>query len=205
MVCVISPREIDLGEFTLEIPALDLTAGIYHLKGPNGAGKTTFMRFLLGFLPTPNCLTKYDRIPANQGYVPQNFRESLLPWLNARQNTCLLKGHESEALRLLQLFGFAESDLASSPHRLSGGQAQRVAIAREISARPDLLVLDEPFSALDRGTSRCVLQAILDARTSRSVIILSTHVPVEDIIPGAPVRVLNVERTQDARAILWFA
>lgn len=204
MGCTIAARAVDLGEFTLSIPSMTLTPGIYHVNGPNGSGKSTFMRFLLGLLPGANQPGAADSLPEERGYVPQNFREPLLPWLTAGQNLAVLRASSARALELLDHFGFARGDLEKRPHYLSGGQAQRLVVAREVATRPTLLVLDEPFSALDRQTSRLVLQAILDERHENAVVLLSTHIPVEDILPTALVTRLEVERTADTIARVWL-
>ncbi|HEX8125268.1 MAG TPA: ATP-binding cassette domain-containing protein [Allosphingosinicella sp.] len=184
---------------------MTLTPGIYHVNGPNGSGKSTFMRFLLGLLANDNRPSDADLLPPDRGYVPQNFREPLLPWLTAGQNVSVLKESSAKALELLERFGFARGDLGKRPHFLSGGQAQRLVVAREVATRPSLLVLDEPFSALDRQTSRLVLQAVLDERIEDAVVLLSTHIPVEEILPTVQVKRLEVERTEDTVARVWLS
>lgn len=200
----VAPRCVDLGEFSLAVPALELGPGLYHIKGPNGSGKTTFMRFLLGLLERTNKPAADDLIPRLRGYVPQSYREALLPWLSAKQNALLLKRGKAEALDLLMRIGFSPGDLGKRPHALSGGQAQRIVVAREVAARPALLVLDEPFSALDRETSKLVLKAMVDMRPDDATTILSTHIPVEDILPEVQVIGISVERTTDTVATLWL-
>lgn len=204
MSCFIAGRTIQVGEFGLSFPDLELYPGIYHLKGPNGSGKTTFMRFLLGILNEAARPFPTDVLPSRKGYVPQNFREGLLPWLSTENNVRLLRNTADAALNLLRTFGFSEGDLRKKPHLLSGGQAQRVAVAREVTERPDLLVLDEPFSALDRDTSRRVLRAVMDFSTPTSVALISTHIPIEEIIPSIAVNTIEVARTQDTLAELWL-
>jgi ABC-type multidrug transport system ATPase subunit len=198
----LSARSIHLEQFSLRIPTLSLVPGIYHLHGANGSGKTTFMRYLLGLLPDPNQLGEDDVVPQSRGYVPQNYRDPLLPWLSVLGNIGLFGDHQATALSLLEKFGFARSDLRKSPHKLSGGQSQRVALAREISLKRDLLVLDEPFSALDRETCRVVLSGLIESSPSSQTIILSTHIPVGDLMSGASLCSLTVERTDDFSAEL---
>jgi ABC-type multidrug transport system ATPase subunit len=199
----LAPAAIKLEDFTLHVPDICLTAGIYHLKGPNGTGKTTFMRYLLGFLE--GHLKPAQNRGIRCGYVPQNFRESLLPWLSARANAELIRASAGAALQLLHEFGFQQGDLRKRPQQLSGGQAQRIVLAREIAAAPNMLLLDEPFSALDRDSCSRVLLSLLSDFSTLGIIILSTHIPIQEIVPGVEVREISAERTDDSSASLWLA
>ena len=199
------PRTIQLDQFALRIPEVKLTPGLYHLQGANGSGKTTFMRFLLGMLPDPNAPSVDDIVPAGKGYVPQGYRDALLPWLSVAKNVQLFGGDQSTAFSLLEQFGFAKSDLKKAPHHLSGGQSQRVALAREIAQHPELLVLDEPFSALDRESCRTVLSALIAQSPPTQTVVLSTHIPIDELVSGVTVSPLSVERLDDFTAELCAA
>lgn len=144
--------------------SLDVAAGEFlTILGPSGSGKTTLLKVVAGF-ETPDegdvvvdgrDLTEADPARRNIGMVFQNY--ALFPHLSVERNvafplrmrgvkTAEIKARVAEALALVELSGF-ESRL---PKQLSGGQQQRVALARAIVFRPSLLLLDEPFGALDR-------------------------------------------------------
>ncbi len=138
--------------------------------GPSGCGKTTLIRILAGLdFPTSGQVLlkgkKVDGPSAEQGMVFQDY--TLFPWLTVKKNVMFgleVKGvgrmrAESEASEWLEMVGlskFAEV----YPSQLSGGMKQRVAIARSLANRPEILLLDEPFGALDAQT-RSSMQAYL--------------------------------------------
>lgn len=136
------------------------------LVGPSGCGKSTLLNITAGLLePTEGCV-KFIDVAA--GYEPRMsivFQETgLFPWRNVHDNiafgleTAGMKADEKEArithyIELVGLKGFEKS----FPHQLSGGMRQRVGIARALAIEPDLLLMDEPFSALDAQT-RTIMQ-----------------------------------------------
>ncbi|MEN1970081.1 ABC transporter ATP-binding protein [Lentibacillus sp. N15] len=144
---------------------LDLDEGqMLAVLGPSGCGKTTLLRCIAGF-ETPDTgtitisgRTVYDGTtivkPEKRwiGYVPQEG--VLFPHLTVAQNIAFgLSGKEKRSYRIdemLELVGMAGLG-ARMPHELSGGQQQRVALARALAPSPSLVLLDEPFSALDAG------------------------------------------------------
>lgn len=153
---------------------------IVALLGPSGCGKTTFLRLIAGFeFPDAGVIQINDRLVANEtvripaearrvGMVFQDY--ALFPHLTVAGNVAFgVKGSSSEKTgrveELLRLVGL--SDLgARMPYELSGGQQQRVALARALAPRPEILLLDEPFSNLDaalraevRGEIRTILKA----------------------------------------------
>ena len=152
--------------------SLDLVAGAFvSLVGPSGVGKSTLLRILGGLLePTTGSVSWNGSGPEEQaesiGIVFQ--RDNLMPWRSTRKNVRLpleLSGVPSaEAdervaamIELVGLSGFEES----YPGQLSGGMAQRVALARAPVHRPTLLLLDEPFGALDAMTRERMSQELL--------------------------------------------
>jgi putative spermidine/putrescine transport system ATP-binding protein len=132
------------------------------LLGPSGCGKTTALRLLAGFdQPTSGSVLVDDqdvsRVPANKrdmGMVFQSY--SLFPTMSAQENVAFglrMRGQSGAARRkraveLLELVGLAEH-VKKYPHQMSGGQQQRVALARALAVEPQVLLLDEPLSALD--------------------------------------------------------
>src|ERR1700761_819551 len=142
---------------------LDIEDGeLIALLGPSGCGKTTALRILGGFdRPTAGRVLVNDKDVTN---VPPNKRDmgmvfqaySLFPNMNVRDNVAFglrMRGggkpqRQQRADELLELVGLAQT-ADRYPHQLSGGQQQRVAIARALAIEPEVLLLDEPLSALD--------------------------------------------------------
>jgi molybdate transport system ATP-binding protein len=167
------------GDFTLDAALSVVPGEVVALLGPNGAGKSTLLRALAGLLPVDGGrITVAGRAlddPAARVFVPPErrpvgivFQDYLLfPHLSVRANVEFAprsaglgrQAARAVAAELLGRFGLA--DLAGRrPRTLSGGQAQRVALARTLAARPAMLLLDEPLSALDAG-SRAAVRADL--------------------------------------------
>lgn len=136
------------------------------IVGPSGSGKTTVLRMIAGFEFPDHGEILFDNqlladghqaIPAHQrriGYVPQDG--ALFPHLTVAENIAfsLSSNKTARRIRVNELLAQVElsADMASRwPHELSGGQQQRVALARALAQQPRLMLLDEPFSALDAG------------------------------------------------------
>src|SRR5712692_5548087 len=137
---------------------------VVALLGPSGCGKTTLLRVIAGFVRQAAGRVRVDgapvdHLPANQrniGIVFQNY--ALFPHMTVVENVAYglrargMRGPEIQArvsrfLDIVQLGGFRER----LPRQLSGGQQQRVALARALAVEPSILLLDEPFAALDRN------------------------------------------------------
>jgi putative ABC transport system ATP-binding protein len=170
---------------------LDLHAGeLVVLLGPSGSGKSTLLNILGGLdFPTSGAayyldhdltsrdearLTGYRR--EHVGFVFQFY--NLIPSLTARENVALVTDIAPRGLRpedALALVGLAQR-VDHFPSQLSGGEQQRVAVARAIAKRPDLLLCDEPTGALDVATGITVLEAIETAsRELQATTALITH------------------------------
>lgn len=200
---------------------LDLARGeTLALLGPSGCGKSTLLRVVAGLL-TPS-----------EGHVHNGFtrlacvfqQPRLLPWKNALDNIALglqAQGMERSARRALARelaasLGLAPDDLLKYPHALSGGMQSRVALGRAFAIAPDLLLLDEPFSALDVGL-KSELHGQLRERVAHgeATVLLITHDVMEatrlaDRIvlmapaPGRLVREYRLSLPQDQRSTAWI-
>jgi NitT/TauT family transport system ATP-binding protein len=127
--------------------------------GPNGCGKSTLINMIAGLIAPDAGEVLFDGRPLSDvkfGYVFQNYREALFPWLSAFDNIAyplkLMRVARAERDRrveqLVARLG-VKIDLALYPYQLSGGQQQLVSIMRALIVEPEILFLDEPFSALD--------------------------------------------------------
>jgi sulfonate transport system ATP-binding protein len=156
---------------------LDIAAGQFvSIIGPSGAGKSTLLRLLAG-LDAPTGGRIELRMPGRKADVRIMFQEDrLLPWRTVRRNVVLgLRGRDEDAVEILRAVGL-EGRADEFPVVLSGGQRQRVALARALIHEPDLLLLDEPFGALDAIT-RAAMQLLLEqllAEHPRTVLLV-TH------------------------------
>ncbi len=158
------------------------------LMGRSGSGKTTLLRILGGLLaPTPDSIVRYygERVegpPPGVITVFQNYAASLLPWRTVEKNVALglegkvgreeVRERVADALAMVGL-GKRAKDY---PWRLSGGMQQRVQLARALAMRPSVLLMDEPFGALDAMTKTSLQDELLQVyeRTGATVVFV-TH------------------------------
>jgi NitT/TauT family transport system ATP-binding protein len=142
-------------DFGLDIPRGQLIS----VFGPNGCGKSTLINLIAGLIPADAGEILFEGKPLHAikfGYVFQNYREALFPWLRSIDNIeyplklmKLSKGERrTRTERLVTNLG-VKIDLHRYPYELSGGQQQLVSIMRALVVEPEILFLDEPFSALD--------------------------------------------------------
>jgi ABC-type nitrate/sulfonate/bicarbonate transport system ATPase subunit len=163
------------------------------LLGPSGCGKSTLLRAAAGLeQPSRGEIDvdghAIDRPGADRGMVFQAY--TLFPWLSVRENIrfSLKKSHLSEAeknervdryIHLIGLEGFE----SSFPNQLSGGMRQRVAIARALVYQPRILLMDEPFGALDAQTRLLMQELLLEVwENQRSTVLFVTHDVEEAIV-----------------------
>ncbi len=188
---------------------------VLSLVGPSGCGKTTLLH-MAGGLTEPSEGRIANRF-ARTAYVFQEPR--LLPWRTAADNIAFglkaagagVAARAATARLLAARMGLHADDLDKYPHELSGGMRQRVALARALAVEPDLLLLDEPFSALDVGLRRelqDLLAAEIAGRGLAAVFIthdlaeamrLSDEIAVLAPAPGRLVRRLALERARADR------
>ena len=148
------------------------------ITGPSGAGKTTLLRAVSGLSPADS-----GTVTRPQGRVAQVFQEPrLLPWYSAHRNISLIMDGPAPnltAMQWLERVGLADASHLP-PGRMSGGMRQRVAIARALAAAPSLLLVDEPFSALDRPLAAALRGDLIRLLADQDVVtVWVTHYPGE--------------------------
>lgn len=168
------------------------------LVGPSGCGKSTLLRMVAGLeQPSEGSIMIGNESPATlakSGGLAMAFQDaSLLPWRSVRANVELgavlarkSTARVDELIALVGLDGFADA----RPAELSGGMRQRVAIARALVSAPDVLLLDEPFAAVDAIT-RMRLNSELPALWQNTTTILVTHAVIEAVLLSDRVIVLS--------------
>jgi molybdate transport system ATP-binding protein len=181
------------GAFPLDVEFTCPAGKILALIGPSGSGKTTVLRCIAGLVRAHSgsvwfgteCWFDSARrinLPPrlrSLGVVSQNY--ALFPHMTARQNVMAALSHltpteraqcADELLALVRVAGLEER----KPGQLSGGQQQRVAVARALARNPKVLLLDEPFSSVDRSTRKKLYRELLKIyRTIKTTIVLVTH------------------------------
>ena len=182
-----------LGPISLSIAAGEAIA----LVGPSGCGKSTALRLLAGLeAPTRGNVTRAPR----RGETAVVFQApTLAPWLSARANVALplvLSGTPAAEARTRADAALARVGLtgaeAARPVQLSGGMAMRVSLARALVTEPKLLLLDEPFAALDEITRRALADDVLGLwAASRPAIVFVTHNVEEAVYMASRVVVLG--------------
>jgi NitT/TauT family transport system ATP-binding protein len=175
------------------------------LLGPSGCGKTTLLNMLAGFIKPTAGEIRVGCSPISgpspkRGVVFQEY--SLFPWLNIRENVEFglrmtgtgAKARRRIAMEFLELVGLASSG-GKYPFELSGGMKQRVAIARALATRPELMLMDEPFAALDAMTRNSLQSQIRTIHQRyRQTIVFVTHNISEAIFLADRVVVLTPQK-----------
>jgi ABC-type sugar transport system ATPase subunit len=182
----------DYGDFSIDIPSWEiLDEGVTVLWGPSGSGKTSIFRILLGLEECPGLtwdvngvdIAKLKSPERKLGVVFQTY--DLFPHMTAEENILFAaksrqinSGKANDRIKSLSHVLQMDSFLNRKAAVLSGGEKQRVAFARAIIGEPRVLLLDEPFSALDqtlRDESRKLLKSIIEVEKIPTVLI--THDP----------------------------
>ncbi len=182
------------GEPTVALTGIDLEVGqqeFISLIGPSGCGKSTLLRAVGDLIPVTEGTVEVNGKPATQARLDREYgmvfqAPVLFDWRTVEANVRLPlevtgypKGKRdalvAEKLELVELGGFAKH----YPHQLSGGMQQRVAIARALALQPSLLLMDEPFGALDEMTRERLNGELLDiwSETQTTVIFVTHSIP----------------------------
>ncbi|CDU15648.1 ABC transporter ATP-binding protein [Vibrio coralliirubri] len=219
-----SLRYNDSEHATLSGLSLSLNAGKWTvLLGRSGCGKTTVLRYLAGLLDDKvewqGTLATSDELPLTDRIAYMAQQDLLLPWLSVIDNVCLSHRFQNpasdkavqtnQALELLAAVGLADYANAM-PDQLSGGMRQRVALARTLMQDKPVVLMDEPFSALDAVT-RHKLQSLACELLRDKTVVLITHDPQEAVrladnlyvLQGTPAnaRSLSVPNTATPRVL----
>ena len=182
------------GEPTVALTGIDLDIGqreFISLIGPSGCGKSTLLRAIGDLIPVTGGTVQVNGKPAHQARLDREYgmvfqAPVLFDWRTVEANVRLpleVTGYPGdkrdalvrEKLELVELSGFAKH----YPHQLSGGMQQRVAIARALALQPSILLMDEPFGALDEMTRERLNAELLDiwSETGTTVVFVTHSIP----------------------------
>jgi iron(III) transport system ATP-binding protein len=196
-------------QVSLTVPAGSRTV----IVGPSGSGKTTLLRLIAGFeAPDAGSIVMENEVLADgHSFIPTHRRGiglvaqhgALFPHLSIADNIGFGLGHgpdrEARIVALMDMVELDRTMLQRRPHELSGGQQQRVAVARALAREPRLMLLDEPFSALDAGLREATRKSVSRVLTEAGITtILVTHDQAEALSFGDQVAVLRAGRVVQA-------
>lgn len=170
-----------ISDFNLDLDKHTITGFL----GPNGSGKTTLLSIIAGCLKKDQGECSFDNNAlelGSSGLLSQNYRDALFPWLTAFENVCYplrVKGiskdeREKKVQELFQTYKIPFSH-KSYPYELSGGQQQLISFLRAVAQNPALMLMDEPFSALDYPSKKMLTNRIeqLMTKSDMSIILVS--------------------------------
>ncbi len=189
-------RVVALDDISLDIP----TGCFFMIVGPSGCGKTTLLRILANLeAPTEGSID----IAAAPAYRPSNSMvfqgDSLFPWMTVWDNAAYgltLRGRPKAAIRDVVGHYLDRTGLTrfadAYPHQLSGGMRQRVSIARAFANDPDILLMDEPFSALDEQNKLLLQEELLRIwEETRKTVLFITHSVDEAVTLGDRIMIMS--------------
>ena len=200
--------------FDLDIPKNKIVS----IFGPNGCGKSTLINMIAGLVPIDSGEILFDGkslADTRIGYVFQNYREAMFPWLRTIDNIAYPLKREGKSRsqiehRLQELMASfdVKFDLNRYPYELSGGQQQTASIMRALASKPEVLFLDEPFSALDFEMTLFIREKLQEVfmQTGTTMILVSHDleeaVYLADqvlLLTKRPTRVAEILTYDDAR------
>lgn len=197
-------------DFDLDLPRNKIVS----IFGPNGCGKSTLMNMIAGLIPLDKGEILFDGKTLKEtkiGYVFQNYRDALFPWITARDNIAYpLRRHGMKEAQvqqrvdaLVKLFEI-KFDLARYPYELSGGQMQTVCIMRALAPEPEVMFLDEPFSALDFEMTLFIREKLQEAHLATGVSMIIVSHDLEDAVFLADEILLLTRRPTSIAEIVPF-
>ena len=193
-------------DYVLKDVNLEIHEGEFHIfLGASGCGKTTLLNIVAGFLnKTEGSISLDDKEivgpSSERGVVFQNADLAIFPWLTVQKNVeygLKMRGVKKEerrktALDALELVGLKGHE-HKYPDELSGGMKQRVQIARSIAANPEVLIMDEPFGALDAQTRRTLQDELIRIwKKTGKTILFVTHDISEAVYLGENISIFSV-------------
>ncbi|MCM3790855.1 ABC transporter ATP-binding protein [Domibacillus indicus] len=197
----------DTSETAYVLKDVDLTikqGGFYVLLGPSGCGKSTLLNIIAGFLDqTDGQLDIHgadSNYAANRGFVFQSADSALFPWLTVEENVEFglkikkvpLKERKQMAQSYIELAGLSGHH-HKFPSEISGGMKQRVQLARVLANNPDILLMDEPFGALDAMTRRTMQKELIRIwQETNKTVIFVTHDIQEALMLGQRIGLMSV-------------
>jgi ABC-2 type transport system ATP-binding protein len=173
-------KHVAVDDLSLTVPA----GSVYGFIGPNGSGKTTTMRMIMNILrPDRGSIRVFDEqligastdrigyMPEERGLYKKMKVRDVLAFYGGLKNGTDVKGEAARWLERLGLSDWADKKVAT----LSKGMGQKVQFIATVVARPELVILDEPFTGLDPVNADVIREAVIDLRDKGATVILSTH------------------------------
>jgi len=196
--------------FDLDIPK----SKIISVFGPNGCGKSTLINMISGIIPIDSGEILFDGKSLKEtkiGYVFQNYREALFPWQRTIDNIAYplkLEGKSKADVdrRMEELVASFDVrfDLNRYPHELSGGQQQTASIMRALAPHPEVLFLDEPFSALDFEMTLFIREKLQDVFVKTGTTMMLVSHDLEEAVYLADEILLLTKRPTRVAEIVHF-
>jgi NitT/TauT family transport system ATP-binding protein len=199
------PPNVVFKDFNLDIKDVKERGQFITIMGKSGCGKSTLLRYISGLqVPTSGDVYIYGKKRTDKDRIPMVFQQyTSFEWKTVLQNVALpliLKGVSKDeandrAMAMIKIVGLAghESKWAKYPI-LSGGQLQRVAIARNLVVNPQILLMDEPFGALDTVTRKQIqlfLRSIFESAKIDPTVIFVTHSESEAVFLSSDIYILD--------------